>query len=549
MQISEEAMAMHAQREVDAEMVDAERGVDDPYEQVNLNELQHSTMIDADPHMPREVVHAAIAGEGNADVGRHGGASTLYFDLQHNANATLHMHRERGIEPRAFVLCFPTGKNHWNCARSVSIERLSMYFRQRILNRDKRFQNPLYMGWACSTLQYNQLCSAADVALRQRRGPATTGEVRLALQGGEAGLQAVEHCWAFMRNIRGTASYWNAAKSDLFAMIRSLGPPTWFLTLSADDLGWDDLAIALSKRSFRNLDEQKAFLAGLTKEQRRQMMLNNQVTTARHFANRLKHFWHWMTESVDKPLGDLVDWFWRIEFQCRGSPHCHSVLWCSDAPNMRSDVGLSEVPEYLDNYISTRIPPPNTGAIDIEDLRELVKKQIHHHTSTCVRRDSVNSRNMPYCRFNMPKPQCQQTRLRLPTDRGLRQSDFYVTQRGPNDTMVNPYNAEILLRWRANMDIQLIGSLDTSDEGSAHACGEYVCSYMTKGEPEQIQRAVHEGLARLPDNSGQKQRLSRIGTSLLRLREHSLQECAYLLCGLPMKGCSRKIVRLSVGYP
>ena len=67
--------------------------------------------------------------------------------------------------------------------------------------------------------------------------------VRRALQGGEAGLQAAEHCWAFMKQIRGTASYWNDAKSNLFAMIRSLGPPTWFLTLSADDFCWDDLAI------------------------------------------------------------------------------------------------------------------------------------------------------------------------------------------------------------------------------------------------------------------------------------------------------------------
>eukprot|EP00983_Pelagomonas_calceolata_P049450 1141524-Pelagomonas_calceolata.AAC.1 len=175
--------------------------------------------------MPRKVVQAAIAGDGNAVVGRHGGASTLYFDLQHIANAPLHMHRDRGIEPRAFVVCFPTGQNHWNTARAVSIERLSMYFRQRIMNEDERFQNPLYMGWACRTLQYNQLSSAADVALRQRRGPATTGEVRRVLQGGEAGLQAIEHCWAFMRNIRSTASYWNAAKSDLFAMICSLGPP------------------------------------------------------------------------------------------------------------------------------------------------------------------------------------------------------------------------------------------------------------------------------------------------------------------------------------
>jgi len=157
-------------------MMDAQRSVADPFEQVSVNELQHTTLIDADPHMPREVVQAAINCEDNANVERHGGASTLYFDSQHNANAPLHMHRERGIEPRAFVQCFLAGRNHWNYPRAASIDRLSMYFRQRIQNVDKRFQNTLYMGWACSTFQYNQLCSAADVALRQRRGAATTGE-------------------------------------------------------------------------------------------------------------------------------------------------------------------------------------------------------------------------------------------------------------------------------------------------------------------------------------------------------------------------------------
>ena len=86
----------------------------------------------------------------------------------------------------------------------------------------------------------------------------------------------------------------------------------------------------------------------------------------------------------------------------------------------------------------------------------------------------------------MPKPQCNRTRLRLPSDKGLRKTDFYVTERGPHDTMLNPYNPAILQHWRANMDIQLIGSLDTSDDGSAHACGEYVCSYISKEEPEQI---------------------------------------------------------------
>ena len=228
------------------------------------------------------------------------------------------------------------------------------------------------------------------MALRQCRGPASTGEVRHALQGGEAGLEAVQNCWAFMKNIRGTASYWNAAKSDLFAMIRSCGPSAWFLTLSADDVVWDDLAIAVSKCDFRSLDEQRESLASLNQTQRREMMLADQVNTVRHFSNWLKHFWHWLTKSDDRPLGHVEDWFWRIEFQNRGSLHVHSVLWCSDAPDLRREEGLREVPKYVDRFVSTKVPPPDTREIDVEDMRELVNKQIHHHTSTCICHHSHN---------------------------------------------------------------------------------------------------------------------------------------------------------------
>ena len=45
----------------------------------------------------------------------------------------------------------------------------------------------------------------------------------------------------FMRNVRGTSAYLNKAKLHLFAMFRMLGPPSFFITLSADDMKWFDL--------------------------------------------------------------------------------------------------------------------------------------------------------------------------------------------------------------------------------------------------------------------------------------------------------------------
>jgi len=37
-------------------------------------------------------------------------------------------------------------------------------------------------------------------------------------------------------------------------------------------------------------------------------------------------------KSTAKPLGVIVDYAIRIEFQARGSPHAHCVIWVKDAP-------------------------------------------------------------------------------------------------------------------------------------------------------------------------------------------------------------------------
>ena len=67
-----------------------------------------------------------------------------------------------------------------------------------------------------------------------------------------------ENCYSFMRDIHGTQAYWNSVKIQLYAMFRTLGPPTFFITLSADDNNWTDLMVVLSKCNGQNLSEELA---------------------------------------------------------------------------------------------------------------------------------------------------------------------------------------------------------------------------------------------------------------------------------------------------
>ena len=65
-----------------------------------------------------------------------------------------------------------------------------------------------------------------------------------------------------------------------------------------------------------------------------------------------------MVKSKAKPLGEIVDYAIKIEFQARGSPHAHCVLWVKDAP--LSDVDKnSDICAFIDQYVTCAIPAVN----------------------------------------------------------------------------------------------------------------------------------------------------------------------------------------------
>ena len=105
----------------------------------------------------------------------------------------------------------------------------------------------------------------------------------------------------------------------------------------------------------------------------------NPVTAARHFQYRIDTFFQDFLKSKHKPLSELTDYAIRIEFQARGSPHAHTLIWIKDAPNY----GISsdqEVCDFIDQYISCNIP------IEEGPLRDLVLLlQKHRHSSYCKR--------------------------------------------------------------------------------------------------------------------------------------------------------------------
>ena len=132
-----------------------------------------------------------------------------------------------------------------------------------------------------------------------------------------------------MKNIRGSPAYWHSVLNDLLAMVRQLGVPTWFLTLSAADMQWPDVIKAIALPFRRELTDEG--ILSMSGSKKAEWIRKNPVTAARMFQHRLDTFLI-VLKSKNNPIGNIADFIVRIEFQCRGSPHAHCILWIEGAP-------------------------------------------------------------------------------------------------------------------------------------------------------------------------------------------------------------------------
>ena len=81
----------------------------------------------------------------------------------------------------------------------------------------------------------------------------------------------------------------------------------------------------------------------------------NPVTAARHFQYGFNNLFQEFLKSSAKPFGEIVDFGKRIEFQARGSPHPHCVIWVKDAPKFVVNED-SKICSFIEKHISCAIP-------------------------------------------------------------------------------------------------------------------------------------------------------------------------------------------------
>ncbi|XP_052678330.1 uncharacterized protein LOC128159314 [Crassostrea angulata] len=498
------------------------------------------------------------------------------------------MLQEPGNEAKSFPYLFPSGKFSWNDDRPERIT-LSRYFNNRLMNADNRFaKDTSYIFFSQYLSELNQVIEKTQISIR--KSVTKIGSDKLVtpdmLQDPEtlSKLLRNDEALRFMQPIRGTPAYWSAAQKDLFAMLRQLGIPTWFCSFSAAEHRWNDSIRTILQQQNDHRDPDL-----LDWSEKNEVLKSNPVTVARMFEQRFHVFQKDVILSPSEPIGKVIDFFQRVEFQQRGSPHMHCLYWVENSPKIDQD-GEEAVCNFVDKYVSCAVPLEEEDA-ELRSIVLAVQQHSKKHSKSCRKKGSE-------CRFNFPRPPSVRTFITSPeTDEidqnietetknetekrvakdmlmrvwdemqldsnssstvgeifnalGLTQEQYetayniitkkkaIVLQREPCELWTNQYNPCLLRCWDANMDIQFV--LDP------FSCIVYIISYISKSEREMGMLLKQTKIEAEEGNCEARQTLKKIGSAYLKHREVSAQEAVYRVCNLKMKECSRKVVFIPVG--
>ena len=452
------------------------------------------------------------------------------YKLKMNTNQPVNMFTSNTLEQLAFPTMYPNGQNGLKTPRTTPLTTLK-YFQCRLMSVDRRWSSNLpYLFWATNVVEKKLLSDNISIAMKMRSSKTSRRQTALNVGTIKSDLSInpdfPENYYGFMKNIRGSPAYWNSAKLDLNAMIKELGPPTWFLTLSANDMNWPDLIHALCQQEGIS----SSSMAKMTKGQKIALMNSNPILTARHFSHRVHHFITKVLTSKYAPIGNVLNYFWRIEFQMRGSPHIHSLWWIEGAPDLNTEEGRAAAPFFIDQYITTHVP----SLEEDQDLRQKVTSyQTHRHTQTC-RKYGANGQHK--CRFDFPQLVTDKTTMKNYPEL-LSSARCYTLKREKGAENINAYNPILLREWGANMDIQFVGS--------AHGAAAYVCSYICKKESDFLKSKLTEVQKNLTTET-KRQKLMKLGNVFLTHRQLSAQEAAFKMCSLPLRSATSDVIYLDI---
>jgi hypothetical protein len=390
----------------------------------------------------------------------------------------------------------------------------------------------------------------------------------------------IEQNLSFLKSVPNSVQYWMSRKKDVFAMIRQLGKPTLFLTLSANEYSWPDLLRILYRlEKGREWTGEGDPVTSMSSDLRTTLVNEDPVTCCLYFDKLVDTIMFLLKSKSYSPFGRyrVLDYFKRIEFQQRGSPHAHLLLWLANDPSEPVDENMPGTLQLIDSLIS------------VDETRiEREKLQTHIHTFTCYKRARDEENRV--CRFGAPFWPVEHTVVLLPLtkDDGRRRQlkqkyadmhhslefdedfeslnaflqhhhvenyDYYLNilragitrpkvflKRSIQQCWINNFNPWVAKVLRSNTDIQFILE--------EYSCATYVVEYVNKTNRgmSNLQRELIKLRDEYPDKD-YSALLTEVGLKMLNAVEISAQEAAWYLLTLKMSESSRKVEYIPTTWP
>ena len=94
-----------------------------------------------------------------------------------------------------------------------------------------------------------------NIAMRKVAGVVNTGSFkRMKFRETVKDFLANDQAFSFMNTTKETPAYWKRFMSEVLAMVKQLGIPTFFLTLSCTDLRWNEILAIIRKVNEADFD-------------------------------------------------------------------------------------------------------------------------------------------------------------------------------------------------------------------------------------------------------------------------------------------------------
>ena len=554
---------------------------------------------------------------------------------------TLELQKARGIsalsddmDTKFFPHLFPTGTGGWQ----NDYGSFSQYSRKRLLGLDPRFEaSAPYIMWLLEMHTKKRLSGNINVRISSQQAPQAKSRYH----------EGKSQVFTALRDIPGTHPYVHAKKGVALNMYEQLGAPKFFLTLSCNARQPDILIAVISARLLRlrpasppeeieceaaeilqrYQSDEKFTWDGLSPNQ---LCNQHPAIVSRQFMHQVSQLMWWLgakrdapshldqngdaqdepeeqsedflqapaTDSAGRPRGvrkehppfRVLDYIIRIEWQKRGYPHAHILLWVEEwetkergGPKDAEKAKEQEAPASIPKHEKKAKPAekaPDPDWSDEEAMKEFVPKSaedwsdkyictkstyswrasakisprdrevnaqlatlvVHYCTEYC------SAKTFGACRFGFPHSVIDRTRRRTSQEKYANsqwKSSLVTRRKTKADKNMGQYNITILRRWRASMDLQVICELTSASR--------YILGYAMKSEQDrESQRRVESIIANLTSGNNEvmgNQQVYKAAHAALQGRTTSTFEACHLLLGFPVVEFSRDNQWIQVGSP